>query len=277
MKNLGLILMLCLGAAACSGNAAGGATPTLPPPQVSVETLTPPPAGAATSTSPAVAPTPSAPISLTLTAPDGLLLAATFYPPALSGAPAGAKAPGILLLPMYGRTKADWDAFARELQKRGMAALALDLRGQGQSGGPEDWAKAPADVSAARQALGARPEVDSKHTAIVGASIGANLALVVGASTPEVSAVIALSPGLDFKGVKPAGTLGDFGQRGALFIASQDDAYSYDSVRQMASLAPKGETYYFTQAGHGTDMFNAPTLAPMLLSWLEDHLGIMKG
>jgi pimeloyl-ACP methyl ester carboxylesterase len=280
VKKLGLILALTLVLAACKGNTSQGGQATLPPPQVVVETVTPRPSGAAaaTATLPPGAPTPAAPQPLSIAAPDGLSLAATFYPPALSsGSPAGAKAPGVLLLPMYGSTKSDWDVFARELQKRGIAALALDLRGQGQSAGPEDWAKAPADVTAAWQALIARPEVDPKHSAIVGASIGANLALVVGAGTPEVAAVIALSPGLDFKGVKPVGTLGNFGDRGVLFIASQDDQYSYDSVRQMASLAPKGETNYFATAGHGTDMFSAPTLTPMLLSWLEDHLGVMKG
>jgi pimeloyl-ACP methyl ester carboxylesterase len=227
--------------------------------------------------SPVAVATPSAPLALTLPAPDGLPLAAAFYPPVLSGSPAGAKAPGVLLLPMYGRSKSDWAPWASQLQMRGIAALALDLRGQGQSSGPEDWTKAPADVSAAWQALVARPEVDPQHSAIVGASIGANLALIVGANTPGVATVIALSPGIDFRGVQPVGYLGNFGQRGVLLIASQDDAYSYDSVRQMAPLIPKGETNYFTTAGHGMAMFSAPTLGPMLLTWLEDHLGILKG
>jgi alpha-beta hydrolase superfamily lysophospholipase len=178
---------------------------------------------------------------------------------------------------MLGQSRADWDPFARALQQRGFAVLTVDLRGQGESSGPVDWAKAPADVQAVWQALTARPEVAANHSGIVGASIGANLALMIGAKDSNVATVIALSPGQDYMGLQPAAQLGNFGQRGVLFVASQDDAYSYDSVRQMASLAPKGETYYFATAGHGLDMFSQPNLEPVLFSWLEDHLGMLKG
>jgi dienelactone hydrolase len=281
MKNLSLVWACCLGLAACQGSAAPTTPPSLPAPQLSVETMPPPSASQgqppASPVSPVAALTPPAPVSLMVTAPDGLSLAADFYPPLLGEGPAGTKSPGVLLLHMYGRSKADWAAWAAELQKRGIAALAVDLRGQGQSGGPEDWAKAPADVSAAWQALIARPEVDPQHCAIVGASIGANLALIAGANTPGVATVIALSPGLDYKGVQPVGYLGNFGQRAVLLVASQDDAYSYTSVQQMAPLVPKGETNYFAKAGHGMAMFSAPTLSPLLLTWLENHLGVMKG
>jgi len=283
MKHVSLVLACCLALAACQAGAAPTTPPTLPVPQFSIATVTPASTAAESQTQPPAAPsaapaaTPSAPVSLTVTTPDGLSMAGDFYLPALSGVPAGSKVPGVLLLHMVGGSKADWAVWARELQLRGFAALAVDLRGQGQTGGPEDWAKAPADVSAAWQALISRPEVDPQHSAIVGASIGANLALIVGANTPGVATVIALSPGLDYKGVQPVGYLGNFGQRPVLLVASQDDAYAYTSVQQMAPLVPKGDTNYFAKAGHGMAMFSAPTLSPLLLTWLEDHLGVMKG
>jgi pimeloyl-ACP methyl ester carboxylesterase len=281
MRKLVLGLALILSLAACQIQAPRALTPTLPQPQVAVITRTPPPAATATlrpasATAGAVS-TPAAPVSATLAAADGVALATTFYAPVQTGSAADAKAPGVLLLPMVGERRTAWEAFARALQLRGFAVLAMDYRGQGESSGTVDWTKAPADVRAVWQALLARPEVDAKRSAIVGASIGANLALVTGAGDPSVVTVIALSPGQDFRGVQPASGLGNFGQRGVLFVASQDDAYSYDSVRQMAPLVPKGETNYYAKAGHGTAMFAMPTLEPLLISWLEDHLGVLKG
>jgi len=102
-------------------------------------------------------------------------------------------------------------------------------------------------------------------------------ALLTGENNPQVATVIALSPGQNYQGVQPASGLGNFGQRGVLFVASQDDTYAYDSVRQMAPLVPKGETYYFAKAGHGLAMFTMPTLAPLLFNWLQEQLGVLKG
>jgi len=281
MKKLGLVLALALSLAACQSQASKVATPTLRQPQVVVMTSSPAPVSAITlnpsSATPAAMPTPAAPISATLSAPDGSTLATTFYPPVQVGSATGAKVPGVLLLPMANESRAEWDSFARALQLRGFAVLTADLRGQGESSGPVDWAKTPGDAQAVWQALVARAEVDADRSGIVGASIGANLALITGANNSNVATVIALSPGQDYYGVQPAGRLGSFGQRGVLFVASQDDVYAYDSVRQLAPLVPKGETYYFAKAGHGTDMFSMPTLAPLLFSWLEDHLGVLKG
>jgi len=257
-------------------------TQTVPPLQVTRVTFTPLAAATATPATPGPlattsAPTPLPPLTLTIAAPDGAQLAASFYPPVALSQGAGQKAPGVLLLHMLGGSRADWAAFARDLQERGTAALALDLRGQGQSPGPEDWAKAPADVRAAWDALLARPEVDGQRSAIVGASIGANLALIVGANNPGVVTVVALSPGVDYHGLQPSGVMSNFGARPVLLVASQDDAYSYTSSQQLAPLAPAGETYFFTNAGHGTAMFNDPALEPLLLDWLQKYVGLMKG
>lgn len=217
-------------------------------------------------------PTAASPFNLTITASDNAKLAASFYPPA-SAAPA----PGVLLLHMLGRDRSDWESLARDLQARGYAVLALDLRGHGESAGPVDWNKSPADVRAAWDVLVARPEVDPTLCAILGASIGANLALIVGANNPDVATVIALSPGVDYHNLKPSGVLTNFGERPIFLVASQDDAYSYEGVKQMATLAPGAETHYFANAGHGADMFANPQLETLVLDWLSQHIGALKG
>jgi dienelactone hydrolase len=215
--------------------------------------------------------TPAEPQPIVIAAPDGTSLSASFYPPV------SRPAPGVLLLHMLGGRKTDWDSFARQLQRQGFAALALDLRGHGQSGGTQNWTKGAGDVRAAWAGMMARPEVDPKRSAIVGASIGANLALIVGANNAEVVTVAALSPGLDFHGLQPAPLLPNFGQRPVLMVASQDDGYSYDSVKQMVGLAPGGESYFFSTAGHGLNMFSDPALEPLIIDWLQRYTGAMKG
>lgn len=280
MKKLVGLILGALSLAACQRAAAPTVFAT---PNIVFVTETPasPPTATApvTPASPATptlfaAPTVAPPVMLTFAASDGVTLAASFYPPPQSGA---GQAAGVLLLHMLGRNRSDWDTFALELQKRGVAVLAMDLRGHGQSSGTADWEKAPADVRVGWDVLLNRPEVDASKCALVGASIGANLALIVGANNANVTTVIALSPGQDYQGVRPAGVLSNFGNRPVLFIASQDDSYAYASVQQMAPLTAAGETYYFSDAGHGTAMFSNPGLEPVLLDWLEKHLGVMKG
>jgi dienelactone hydrolase len=251
---------------------------TLPATLLAAATATTNPAATATAGAATVTrPTPNAPVALTITASDGAQLSAEFYPPVVVTPVAGQKAPGVLLLHMVGGSRADWDAFARQLQAQGMAALALDFRGQGASPGPVDWNKSVDDTRAAWEALLARPEVDSQRTAIVGASIGANLALIVGANNAQVAAVAALSPGDDFQGLKPAGLLSNFGSRPVYLVASQDDIYSYASAQHMAPQLAAGETFYYTNAGNGTAMLANPDLATRLLSWLGVKIGDAKG
>lgn len=276
MKNLFLSLLFL---AACTQ--APTPTQTLPPIQVTrvtvtprVSTVTPTTPNPAATTAPA---TPLPPTTLTITGQDGAQLVASFYPPVPLTRGAGEKAPGVLLLHMYGASRADWVAFALHLQERGTAALALDLRGHGASPGPEDWSQALLDVRAAWETLLARPEVDAQHSAIIGASVGANLALMIGANNPGVVTVVALSPGLDYLHLQPSLIMSNFGSRPVLLIASQDDAYSYTSTQQLAPLAPSAETYFFKQAGHGMAMFNDPALEPLLLDWLQKYVGLMKG
>lgn len=243
-------------------------------------TITPSPAvatatgSAATRAVPPVAstplPTPSPAVDFNFNAPDGAKIAVTYYPPIVRPAPAA------LLLHMLGRNKGDWEAFAKTLQKQGWAVMAMDLRGHGASAGPADWTKSPGDVEAAMKVLAARPEVDPNRTAIVGASIGSNLALIAGAADSRISAVAALSPGLDYMGLKPGDTIDKFGDRPVLLVASEDDSYSAEAVKQLAPKLIGGKAKIFTNAGHGNAMFSDATLEPTLVDWLNTNVRDLK-
>jgi dienelactone hydrolase len=201
---------------------------------------------------------------------DGVDLAGTFYAPEQATAPW----PGVLLLHMAYGDRHDWGDFAQQLSTDGYAVLAIDLRGHGKSGGNRDWSKGPQDTARAWEYLTNQPGVDPQRTAIIGASFGANLALVQGTAEEAVRTVVLLSPGLNYFGIPTAGAMQDFDERPVLIAASKEDSYAAESARQLKQLATgPAELQMFDGAGHGTHMFIAqPELAQEVLDWLAKYL-----
>ena len=182
--------------------------------------------------------------------------------------------PAVLLLPMYGGRRQDWDSIAESLQQAGFASLALDLRGQGDTGGTEDWTLAVDDVAAAQDWLAARPEVDPQRRGTVGASIGANLALAHAARDPDVRAVALLSPGLDYFRVSLEGLMELYGDRSILLVASEKDGYSAETVATLADGAGgQSELVVYPGGAHGTEMFfTQSSLLDTLIEFLRSSL-----
>jgi alpha-beta hydrolase superfamily lysophospholipase len=221
------------------------------------------------------APTPAAgEETVAIPAADGLSLVGTFY----TGPGEGTR-PGVLLLHMLGSNRGAWSDFVPRLVKAGCAVLALGLRGHGDTGGASDWTQAPDDVLRAWQYLAQRPEVDGDNTAVVGASIGANLALTTGAAEPRVKTVVLLSPGLDYRGVTTADAMAAYDDRPVLIVASGEDNYAADSSRTLSDLAVSQDVQLqmYDGAGHGTNMFRPqPALADLILGWLGRHLAFLR-
>ena len=128
---------------------------------------------------------PADPEVVTVEAADGLTIFGTFYPGAGSG-----PWPAAMLLHMNGGQRSDWDDFARQLADEGYAALAVDMRGHGETGSQSDWQQAPDDLRRVWNYLTSRDDVDATRAAVAGASIGANMSLVTGASDPTIKTVI---------------------------------------------------------------------------------------
>lgn len=233
-----------------------------PPPATSTPAL-----DAAVPASPSAA-EPAEAVPVQIAGAESLTLQGVFY------APSSSPAPGILFLHMYGGNKSDWHDLARRLQSAGFACLAIDLRGHGETAGVEDWGLAQEDVGLARAWLASREGVDPQRTAVVGASIGANLALLLGALDPQVAAIALLSPGFDYFRVRTEGQMTRFGNRPAFLTASEDDGYSAETVSALASQA-MGPVELIVYAGgaHGTDLLTADTdLSDRLLAFFQFHL-----
>jgi alpha-beta hydrolase superfamily lysophospholipase len=208
--------------------------------------------------------------AVTFAAPDGTLLAAVYFE--ANDRPA----PGVVLVHMLGRSSADWTSVADRLQQEGVSALAVDLRGHGQSRGDRSALSVMAsDVRAAFTWLQTRPSVRPEGVGIAGASLGANLALIVAAETPAVRALALLSPSLDYRGVRiDVSMLQRYGGRAAWLAASAEDPYAVRTLRELAgaSAGPRDQRLISAPA-HGTNMLSAdPALADELVDWLRRTL-----
>jgi acetyl esterase/lipase len=135
---------------------------------------------------------------------------------------------------MYRGSRIDWGPEADVLQQTGIASLAIDLRGQGQTGGEENWVLAVEDVAAVYAWMGQQPGVDPDRRCTIGASIGANLALTHAVGEPSIRAVALLSPGMDYFGVSLEGQMTIYGERPILLAASDKDTYSADAIEVLA-------------------------------------------
>ncbi|MCB9452243.1 MAG: alpha/beta fold hydrolase [Anaerolineaceae bacterium] len=219
----------------------------------------------------AAAQTELSPETVQVTATDGLTLVGDYY--MANGE--GETGPAVLLMHMLGSDRSAWSPLIPALVEAGYHVLAVDMRGHGDTGGRADWSAAEGDVQTWLDWLRARPEVDSAGVSIVGASIGSNLALIGCANDVDCVTAIALSPGLDYRGVQPLSALIDgLSNRSALVIASHGDSYSADSVKELAAGAA-GEVGMRLYAGraHGTQLFSddGERLTRTIIAWLDEY------
>jgi alpha-beta hydrolase superfamily lysophospholipase len=207
---------------------------------------------------------------VTLPAPDGVTLAGQLYE-------AGARpAPGVVLVHMLSRTRADWDEVAQQLEAAGITVLALDLRGHGASGGSAGSLSAMVpDVRAAVQWLSTRPTVRPDAIGLVGASLGANLTLLAAADQPLVRAVAAISPSLDYRGLRvSADVMKKLAGRGVWLAASSEDPFSLRTLKELtADESMARDQQLSSVAAHGTNLLTADKdLTRALVDWLRQRL-----
>lgn len=204
------------------------------------------------------------PEDITLTTTDNIKIAATYYPAE------GEK--GVILIHMLGKTKDDWKEFAPELQKKGYAAIAIDLRGHGGSQLnrndfiESDFNRMMFDLIAAGQYMKDR---NKKIIAPIGASIGANLGLLYANSEDTVSTAVLLSPGLNYRGVDAESAAGN-ARVPMLIMVGEQDSYSFTSSKTIAERSSAMLKVYGTDA-HGTDLLKESDVKDQILSWLEKY------
>ncbi|HDP35516.1 MAG TPA: alpha/beta fold hydrolase [Candidatus Hydrogenedentes bacterium] len=208
---------------------------------------------------------------------DGVRLTATLY------APDAVFPPGIILAHRYGGYRGVWERTARTLKQHGIMAIAVDLRGHGESrlrnGAaihyrqiPQDaWLDALEDIRAAKKALleaGAHPD----NLAVAGEGLGASLALHYALDDPDMQAVIMISPGLDTQGIHTEEAIKKLVDCPTLLIAGEGDSYAAMSATALNNAAPVySELRTWSGGAHGVDLFAAhPEATHFILEWLRN-------
>ena len=125
---------------------------------------------------------------ITLTARDGLRLAAWYFPSQNRAA--------IILLHGYKANRSTMLPIAAMLIRHGYGVIIPDFRGHGESEGEliTFGHNEVRDVEAAHQYLLTRSEVDPERIGLLGNSMGSATALLYAAENPAIKAVVAQSP-----------------------------------------------------------------------------------
>ena len=206
---------------------------------------------------------------VTIQSLDGTSLAGEFYE-------SSARAPGVVLVHMLSRNKSDWHGLPDRLRDAGITALTIDLRGHGGSSGSAGDLKAMIqDVRAATQWLATRPNVRPDAIGVVGASLGASLALLAAVDLPQVRVIGLLSPSLDYRGLRTdAALVKRLGSRSLWLAASSEDPLALRTLRDMAAdTSGPREQVVSSAAAHGTVLLERDgDLGRALVDWLRRSL-----
>lgn len=184
----------------------------------------------------------------------------------------------VLLIHQLRKDKSIWDSLVQKLAASGFSSLAIDLRGHGQSGGgswedftDEQFKALMNDVEVAGKYL--REKFPAQNVALIGSSIGANLVLNYAAKN-NVSSVVLLSPGLDYKGITTEEAAGGFSKPLFMAASNDDPNESVNATRRLSEIITTPETdlnvVTYDDAGHGINMFTKqPELQDQIIEWLR--------
>lgn len=228
---------------------------------------------------PTAAPRPTDPNRVTIPTSDGISLAGTWRP--IPGVP---KAPAVLLIHDFSRERREWDVLAHDFLVHGLATLAIDLRGHGEStrkqGGEtvrpsprflRDPRSFPRDTKAALDWLRER----SPAVGAIGLSTGANLA-VLATANGWADAAVAVSANVAYLS-QLAGPL-PYHPRKTLVLASVQDPSREASARELDAEGegPK-KLLLFPGAAHNLYLLTENLEARReALEWLSARLGAVS-
>jgi dienelactone hydrolase len=183
--------------------------------------------------------------------------------------------PAVVLVPMLGKSKEDWQNVAQRLADANIAALAIDLPASTLPEEPALVSGWQTDIRAAISYLASRPDIRPGSIGVAGASLGANLAALAAVADPRVRAVALVSPSLDYRGVRIEAPMRQYGARPALLLASLHDPYAARTVRDLSKNAPGPREVRWAQAAaHGTRLLAAePDLVRAMVEWFQRTLG----
>ena len=217
---------------------------------------------------------------ITITTRDNHSIAAT-----IGGIDHRGSKPAIILIHQGGSDRQEWNGFYQRLLDSGYVVLAYDVRGHGKSTPVEevsqlfnDPQKAPRDLQAVLDYLSAQSGVDGQRIAIVGASIGGNLAAVAaGKAEYRVKSAVVISAKTsavyNLAGVNP----GQLHLQTVYYIASSLEQQGARAkwARELYESTTEPRRLQIVEGSqkHGVYiMEDDPALAGGILRWLQETL-----
>ncbi|MDD2785596.1 MAG: alpha/beta fold hydrolase [Patescibacteria group bacterium] len=220
---------------------------------------------------------------VTFKAFDGVTIVGEWYPvPTTVGV--------AILLHMMPMDRRSWAPFQQVLAKYSIASLAIDMRGHGESVTTEgneklDYKKfddiqhqqCVNDAQAAVDWL-TRKKYDIDRIMLVGASIGANIALREVQQEPRLGGVVLLSPGNN-RGMNAAEDALYVKAHMALWAAGSDgdDPEAYEAAHRVVEVAAASRKMFvpYKNAGHGIHLFTSdPKLMDSLAQWMQESFQV---
>jgi uncharacterized protein len=105
------------------------------------------------------------------------------------------RSPALLVMHGWGSNAEALEPVGNALARRGYVALTISMRGFGSTGGRDDCGlKQPDDAVRTIAWLGQHPRVDKDRIAVLGFSQGGQVALLTGARTNSIKAIVAYFP-----------------------------------------------------------------------------------
>lgn len=201
--------------------------------------------------------------------------------------------PAAVFLHEEGRDRRIFHPLTLMCASAGLSVLVLDLRGHGENPSlkgndpraagkltPEDYGMMVSDMRNVISFLAAKSEVNGGRMGLVGSDIGANLAIMTAAQpwAAAIRCVIAVSPGLDYHGLKPEAAARALPRTTRVYlVAAKDDEYSFSSATALHRLFNKTEEFVrYDQGGHGTKLYGQGLLHSVA-QWLQDSLVAKPG
>ena len=191
------------------------------------------------------------------------------------------KAAAVILIHQGGSNRHEWNTLTPELLAQGYIVLAYDVRGHGESDPVDSIRKlfndpnlAPLDLQAAINFLQNLAEVDAERLAVIGASIGANLAAMA-SSEMSIKTAVAIS-GKTSAVYNLAGKT-NLTMKSVFFISSAGDQNGKRATWAEELFNQTSEPHRLeiarNSSRHGVGIFaDQPELIPMILKWLQDTL-----
>ncbi|MBI4568435.1 MAG: alpha/beta fold hydrolase [Planctomycetes bacterium] len=194
----------------------------------------------------------------------------------------------VVLLHQLGADRATLRDFALNVRGAGYNVLTLDLRGHGESVSrageplfaadltPDDFVRMAQDLSAAVAAARARAHLKEAAVALVGFSLGANVAWRHAAGDPTTRAVALVSPGSDIAGLRLEDGAAGF-TRPLLVVAAEQDVAGLRGALMAQDLAggPK-QSLIVAGAAHGQALLaseqHGAAVRAAILDFLARHL-----